>query len=87
MRTALQSRDRFRKLQMKNKLIKSFKGDEGISFQCDLGMKKMFVFLGKGGGGRGRQRRKKCFPEIKSATVLPLALIRQTLSCPEPLWP
>jgi len=75
------------KLQMRNKLVNSFKGDEGIGFPCDLVMKKMFVFLGKGGGGRGRQRREKCFPKIKCATVLPLALVGQTLSCPEPLWP
>lgn len=72
---------------MGNKLVNYFEGDEGISFQCDLEIKKMFVFLGKGGGVRGRQRRETCFLKIKSATVLPCALIGQTLSCPEPLWP
>lgn len=47
----------------------------------------MFVFLGRAGRGRERQRREKCFPKIKSATVLPLALTGQALSRPEPLWP
>lgn len=89
MRIAFQCRDHFRKLQRRIKLVSSFRGGEGVSFQCDLGLKKKkkIVFLGKGGGGRMRQRREKCFPKIKSATVLPLALIGQTLSCPEPLWP
>lgn len=87
VRTALQSKDCFRKPQMGNKLFNYFKWDEGISFQYGLGMKKVFVFLGKGGGVRGRQRREMCFLKIKSAAVLPCVLIGQTLSCPEPLWP
>lgn len=72
MRTALQSKVCFRKPQMGNKLVNYFEGDEGISFQCDLEIKKMFVFLGKGGGVRGRQRRETCFLKIKSALSSPV---------------
>lgn len=40
MRIAFQCRDHFRKLQRRIKLVSSFRGGEGVSFQCDLGLKK-----------------------------------------------
>lgn len=55
MRTALQSRDYFGKLQMRNKLAGSFKGDKGISFQCDLEMKKSLFSWEKEVGGEGHR--------------------------------
>lgn len=60
MRIALQCRDHFSKLQMRNKLVSSFRGGEGIGFQCDLGMKKkkkLFSWEKEVGGERDRGER------------------------------
>lgn len=73
MRAALQSRDHFGTLQMKNKLISSFKGDEGVRIQCDPGMggkKKKFSWE-KDIGGETKERSisLKLQPQLSSSLL------------------
>lgn len=75
VRIARKSKECFRKLQMRSKVVGFFKEVEEISFRWDQRMKKGVSFLVK---RRWREmetkRREKCFSKIKSAAVLPLAL-------------
>jgi len=47
VRIVLKSKECFRKLQVRNKAVCSFKEDEGISFRCDQRMKRSVSFLVK----------------------------------------
>lgn len=63
MRIAFQCRDHFRKLQRRIKLVSSFRGGEGVSFQCDLGLKKKInCFLGKRRWGENETEEREMFP-------------------------